>query len=94
MIKRKTYKVSLRMDYSGDTNYVREVRMRPDTRKALKEAEEHIANLARAIHYMEEIIKIGALDDKHSLELQRWIKEYKLYIELTDAHITEVVTHG
>jgi hypothetical protein len=45
------------MDYSGDTNYVREVRMRPDTRQALKEAEEHIANLARAIHYMEEIIK-------------------------------------
>ena len=48
----------------------------------------------KAIHYMEEIIKIGALDDKHSLELQRWIKEYKLDIELTDAHITEVVTHG
>ncbi|MDA0764132.1 MAG: hypothetical protein O3A39_06825 [Proteobacteria bacterium] len=68
--------------------------MRNDTRQGLKEAEEHIANLRKAIDYMEELIKLAALDDKHSLELQSWIKEYTLDIELTDAHITEVVTHG
>ena len=42
---------------------------------------------------MEELIAIAALADKHSLELQSWIKEYKLDIELLDAQITEVRTH-
>lgn len=82
------------MNDSGDTNYVQEVKMRNDTRKALKEAEEQIEKLARSIHYMEEIIILSAISDKHALELQKWIKEYKLDIEQTDAHITEVKTHG
>lgn len=82
------------MNDSGDTNYVQEVKMRNDTRKALKEAEEQIEKLARSIHYMEEIIILSAISDKHALELQKWIKEYKLDIEQTDAHITEVRTHG
>jgi hypothetical protein len=82
------------MNDSGDTNYVQEVKMRNDTRKALKEAEEQIEKLARSIHYMEEIIILSAISDKHALELQNWIKEYKLDIEQTDAHITEVKTHG
>jgi predicted transcriptional regulator len=82
------------MNDSGDTNYVQEVKMRNDTRKALKEAEEQLEKLARSIHYMEEIIILSAISDKHALELQKWIKEYKLDIEQTDAHITEVRTHG
>lgn len=86
--------MSLRMNDSGDTNYVQEVKMRNDTRKALKEAEEQLEKLARSIHYMEEIIILSAISDKHALELQKWIKEYKLDIEQTDAHITEVRTHG
>jgi len=93
-MKQRLIKVSLRMNDSGDTNYVQEVKMRNDTRKALKEAEEQIEKLARSIHYMEEIIILSAISDKHALELQNWIKEYKLDIEQTDAHITEVKTHG
>jgi len=93
-MKQRLIKVSLRMNDSGDTNYVQEVKMRNDTRKALKEAEEQIEKLARSIHYMEEIIILSAISDKHALELQKWIKEYKLDIEQTDAHITEVKTHG
>ena len=93
-MKQRLIKVSLRMNDSGDTNYVQEVKMRNDTRKALKEAEEQLEKLARSIHYMEEIIILSAISDKHALELQKWIKEYKLDIEQTDAHITEVRTHG
>ncbi len=61
--------------------------------KLVKEAEETVQNLLKSIHLMEELIAIAALADKHSLELQSWIKEYKLDIELLDAQITEVVTH-
>jgi len=60
---------------------------------AIKQAEESVQNLLKSIHLMEELIAIAALDDKHSLELQSWIKEYKLDIELLDAQITEVRTH-
>ena len=60
---------------------------------AVKQAEESVQNLLKSIHLMEELIAIAALADKHSLELQSWIKEYKLDIELLDAQITEVRTH-
>ena len=60
---------------------------------AIKQAEESVQNLLKSIHLMEELIAIAALADKHSLELQNWIKEYKLDIELLDAQITEVRTH-
>lgn len=60
---------------------------------AVKQAEKSVQDLLKSIHLMEELIAIAALADKHSLELQSWIKEYKLDIELLDAQITEVVTH-
>ena len=58
-----------------------------------KEAEEQVANLKTSIDMMANIIQLAAVDDKHALELQSWIKEYTLDIELLDAQITEVRTH-
>ena len=60
---------------------------------AIKQAEQSVVNLLESIDLMESIIKLAAIDDKHALELQSWIKEYKLDIELLDAQITEVRTH-
>ncbi len=61
--------------------------------KLVKEAEEQVANLKTSIDMMANIIQLAAVDDKHALELQSWIKEYTLDIELLDAQITEVRTH-
>ena len=61
--------------------------------KLVKEAEKQVANLKTSIDMMANIIELAAVDDKHALELQSWIKEYTLDIELLDAQITEVVTH-
>ena len=61
--------------------------------KVVKEAEQQVANLKTSIDMMANIIELAAIDDKHALELQSWIKEYTLDIELLDAQITEVVTH-
>ena len=61
--------------------------------KLVKEAEEQVANLKTSIDMMANIIEFAAVDDKHALELQSWIKEYTLDIELLDAQITEVRTH-
>lgn len=83
--------MSLRMN---DPGYPIGGRMNDDLKAALKQAEEQVEKLARSVHYMEEIIILSAISDKHALELQKWIKEYKLDIEQTDAHITEVRTHG
>ncbi len=61
--------------------------------KVVKEAEQQVANLKTSIDMMANIIELAAIDDKHALELQSWIKEYTLDIELLDAQITEVATH-
>ena len=61
--------------------------------KLVKEAEEQVANLKTSIDMMANIIELAAVDDKHALELQSWIKEYTLDIELLDAQITEVRKH-
>jgi len=60
---------------------------------AVKQAEQQVANLKTSIDMMSNIIELAAIDDKHALELQSWIKEYTLDIELLDAQITEVRTH-
>ena len=61
--------------------------------KLVKEAEEQVAKLKTSIDMMENIIELAAVSDKHALELQSWIKEYNLDIELLNAQITEVATH-
>lgn len=61
--------------------------------KIVKEAEQQVANLKSSIDLMSKIIELAAVSDKHALELQSWIKEYTLDIELLDAQITEVATH-
>lgn len=60
---------------------------------AIKQAEIQVSNLKMSIDMMTDIIELAAIDDKHALELQSWIKEYTLDIELLDAQITEVRTH-
>jgi len=60
---------------------------------AIKQAEQQVGNLKKSIDMMTDIIELAAIDDKHALELQSWIKEYTLDIELLDAQITEVATH-
>lgn len=77
-MKNRRYEVSLKL---GNKTY------------AIKQAEQSVVNLLESIDLMESIIKLAAIDDKHALELQSWIKEYKLDIELLDAQITEVRTH-
>ena len=61
--------------------------------KIVKAAEQQVANLKSSIDLMSKIIELAAVSDKHALELQSWIKEYTLDIELLDAQITEVATH-
>ena len=78
MKKRKRYVVSLKL---GNKTY------------AIKQAEDSVQNMLESIDMMESIIRLAAISDKHSLELQKWIKEYKLDVEQLDAQITEVATH-
>ena len=61
--------------------------------KLVKEAEQQVVNLKTSIDMMENIIELSAVSDKHALQLQSWIKEYTLDIELLNAQITEVATH-
>ena len=78
MKNRKRYVVSLKL---GNKTH------------AIKQAEIQVSNLKMSIDMMTDIIELAAIDDKHALELQSWIKEYTLDIELLDAQITEVATH-
>ena len=55
----RTYKVSLKLPQSY----------------SVKEAQKHLADVEKSHDLMADIIKIAAVCDGNSLELQRWIKE-------------------
>jgi len=41
---------------------------------AIKQAEDSVQNMLESIDMMESIIRLAAISDKHSLELQKWNK--------------------
>ena len=52
--------------------------------------ENRLDDVKEAIVQLEDIIKKGRLHDADSLELQEWLKRYKLDAEQYDVHLTEM----
>ena len=56
----------------------------------VKKMEDRLDDVKEAIVQLEDIIKKGRLHDADSLELQKWLKRYKLDREQYDVHLTEM----
>ena len=52
--------------------------------------ENRLDDVKEAIIQLENIIKKGRLHDADSLELQKWLKRYKLDREQYDVHLTNM----
>ena len=56
----------------------------------VKKMEDRLNHIKKAIEQIENIIADGFLHDADSLELQKWLKRYKLDREQYDVHLTEM----
>ena len=56
----------------------------------VKKMEDRLNHIKKAIEQIENIIADGFLHDADSLELQKWLKRYKLDKEQYDVHLTEM----
>ena len=55
--------------------------MKIDVTKEIEKAQNELDDCIESLSVLDNAVACGFLFDKHSLECQKWIKEYKLRIE-------------
>ena len=62
--------------------------------KEIEKAKSEIWDCTESLSVLDNAVKCGFLFDKHSLEMQKWIKEYKERIEQLRIFIDNARTNG
>jgi len=62
--------------------------------KEIKKAQNQLDDCIESLSVLDNAVACGFLFDKHSLEMQKWIKEYKERIELLRLFIDNARTNG
>ena len=62
--------------------------------KEIEKAQNELDDCIEAISVLDNAVSCGFLFDKHSLEIQKWIKEYKQRIEYLREQLENVRTNG
>ena len=62
--------------------------------KEIEKAENELDDCIESLSVLDNAVSCGFLFDKHSLEIQKWIKEYKQRIEYLREQIQNVRTNG
>ena len=65
-----------------------------NTAKEIEKAENELDDCIESLSVLDNAVSCGFLFDKHSLEIQKWIKEYKQRIEYLREQIQNVRTNG
>ena len=60
----------------------------------IKKIQSELDDCMESLSVLDNAVKCGFLFDKHSLEIQKWIKEYKQRIEYLREQIENVRTNG
>jgi len=68
--------------------------MKIDVAKEIKKAQSELDDCIESLSVLDNAVVCGFLFDKHSLEMQKWIKEYKLRIEQLRIFIENARTNG
>ena len=68
--------------------------MKIDIDKEIKKAQSQLDDCIESLSVLDNAVECGFLFDKHSLEMQKWIKEYKEGLEMLEIHLNEMITHG
>ena len=62
--------------------------------KEIEQAQNELDDCIESLSVLDNAVSCGFLFDKHSLEIQKWIKEYKQRIEYLREQIQNVRTNG
>ena len=62
--------------------------------KEIEKAENELDDCIESLSVLDNAVSCGFLFDKHSLEIQKWIKEYKQRIEYLREQLENVRTNG
>ena len=62
--------------------------------KEIEKAADRLDDCIQSLTVLDNAIASKVLEDKHSLEMQKWIKEYKLKIEVLRMFIDNARTNG
>ena len=68
--------------------------MKIDVAKEIKKAQIELKDCFESLSVLVNAVECGFLFDKHSLEMQKWIKEYKERIEQLRIFIDNARTNG
>ena len=68
--------------------------MKIDVAKEIKKAQSELDDCIESLSVLDNAVECGFLYDKHSLEMQKWIKEYKERIEYLREYIDNARTNG
>ena len=62
--------------------------------KEIEKAQNELDDCMESLSVLDNAVSCGFLFDKHSLEIQKWIKEYKQRIEFLREQLENVRTNG
>ena len=68
--------------------------MKIDVAKEIKKAQNELDDCIESLSVLDNAVECGFLFDRHSLEMQKWIKEYKKRIEELREFIENARTNG
>ena len=68
--------------------------MKIDVTKEIEKAQNELDDCIESLSVLDNAVACGFLFDKHSLEMQKWIKEYKKRIKKLRKFIENARTNG
>ena len=68
--------------------------MKIDVTKEIEKAQSELDDCIESLSVLDNAVECGFLFDRHSLEMQKWIKEYKKRIEELRESIDNARTNG
>ena len=69
-------------------------KIKVDVTKEIKKAQNELDDCIESLSVLDNAVECGFLFDRHSLEIQKWIKEYKHRIEYLREQIENARTNG
>jgi len=72
----------------------KDMKIKVNKSKEIEQAQNELDDCIESLSVLDNAVSCGFLFDKHSLEIQKWIKEYKHRIEYLREQIENVRTNG
>ena len=70
------------------------MKIKVNVAKEIEKAQNELDDCIESLSVLDNAVSCGFLFDKHSLEIQKWIKEYKYRIEYLREQLENVRTNG